>query len=503
MSTAAVEPGAAAPRIPKVFALRDLDVAPENMRFGEPPDDGIPELAETIFAAGLLQPLTVRPGHGRRERPGMALDGRRRLLALGRLRDAGRIPDDYPVEAFVETDPARQAAAIVLTNTAVPVHLADVILAIGKMLKAKLTPAVIAGALGYAEIDVRRLAALAGLHPKALEALKAGRLNQRQAKLLARLPDRKAQGEIAEAAISGFGFQEWRITDRLDAGQVTVRDRRFRLVGPERYVAAGGRLESDLFGERPDVILDPDTLQAAWMARAQALAQSLAGDGVEISVGVSAAQIDDPALEPFGEAYGMGLDAEGLGAWEEAQAAVDAAEAALADADLSSPEVGPAVVAYLAARLACDRASEPPREVVFLQVFSDAASGLNLCAYGPPAPEVIEDGEVDFAADDEVGGTAFEASAFGHAPSPSVAATPVAVAPRPEIEGVGHSLHEVRTDMATRALIRALADDPGAALVAVIARLFAVEVLRQGRGRGGGALSLDAETYGRVGASPI
>ncbi|WP_293480434.1 ParB N-terminal domain-containing protein, partial [Phenylobacterium sp.] len=51
------------------------------MRFGEAPDDEIPELAETIFAAGVLQPLTVRPGK-KKEKPAMALDGRRRWLAL-------------------------------------------------------------------------------------------------------------------------------------------------------------------------------------------------------------------------------------------------------------------------------------------------------------------------------------------------------------------------------------------------------------------------------------
>ena len=35
--------------------LRDLDIAPENLRFGEPSDDDIPLLAETLFAAGQLQ----------------------------------------------------------------------------------------------------------------------------------------------------------------------------------------------------------------------------------------------------------------------------------------------------------------------------------------------------------------------------------------------------------------------------------------------------------------
>ncbi|MBL8770107.1 MAG: chromosome partitioning protein ParB [Phenylobacterium sp.] len=434
----------------------------------------------------------------------MALDGRRRWLALQLLLEAGRIAEDYPVPAFVETDPARQAAAIVLTNTAVPVHVADVIIAIGKMAKAKLTSAVIAGALGYAEIDVRRLSALAELHPKALEALRSGRLNLKQARLMARVPSKKEQGEIAEAVLNGFGFQEWRITDRLDAGQVTVRDRRFRLVGAERYGAAGGRLESDLFGERPDVILDPEILQDAWIARAEALSAGLRTEAVQVLVSVAPSQIDDPALEPFGDAYGMGLDAEALSAWDQAQDAAQDAAAALHDQDLSNAEADAAIAALLEAKLAADVAGEPFREISLVQVFSDGSTGLDVRAFGPPAPVVeTEDGperEVDGDEADE-GDGALQPTAIVRRGVVSV--VPVAVAPTPELEGVNHVLHDVRTDTATRALIRALADDPAVALTALVARLFGVLVLRQNRAKGGGALAIDAEPYGRVGVSPI
>lgn len=497
-------PETVAERVPVTFALRDLAVAPENMRFHEPPDAEIAELAETIFAAGVLQPLTVRPGRGRKEPPGMALDGRRRWLALQVLLDAGRITDTYPVPAFVETDPARQAAAIVVTNKHVPVHPADVIVAIGRMLKAKLTPAAIAGALGFAEIEVRRLAALSDLHPKAIEALRSGRLNLRQARLLARLPDRKEQGEVAEAALKGMGFQEWRITDRLDAGQVTTRDRRFRLVGPERYAAARGRIESDLFGERPDVVLDPEILQSAWLARAEALS---AGLGAAVRVSVAPPEIDDAELEPFGDSYGIGLDSEALAVWEALREAEHEAAAALDGVDWASDAADGRLSAVLAAKLASDLASEPPREVSFVQVFSDTATGLSLRAYGPPAA-IFENGDeadgLDVDPDDP-----FDEIAAGPVhgaigtPTAGRFAVPVAVAPAPEIEGVNHALHEVRTDTATRALIRALADDPGAALTAVVARLFCVVVLHQGRGRGGGALALDAQGYSRRGVTPI
>ena len=42
--------------------LKDLGLAPENMRFNEPADEGVPQLADTIEAAGVLIPIAVRPG---------------------------------------------------------------------------------------------------------------------------------------------------------------------------------------------------------------------------------------------------------------------------------------------------------------------------------------------------------------------------------------------------------------------------------------------------------
>jgi len=507
VAVTAVEP-ATPERLPAAFALRDLDVAPENLRFDEAPDDGIDELAETVFAAGILQPLTVRPGR-KGEAPAMVLDGRRRLLALQALLAAGRIDDGYPVSAFVETDKRRQAAAVVLTNTAVPVHLADVIVAIGKMLKARLTPAAIAGALGYGELEVRRLAALSDLHPKALEALKAGRCTLRQAKLLARLRDPEAQREIAEAALNGFGFQEWRATERLDAGQVTVHDRRFAFVGAARYAEAGGRLESDLFGERADVVLDPDRLQAAWTARAQAIAQAVAErHGCKIVVSVEEPDVEDETLEPFGDAYGFGLDAEALAVWRAAKVAAEDAQSALDDLDLSDAALEADLIGYLGAKLAADLAGEPAREVSLLAVFADSVTGLDVRAWGPPAPvaeteDVAEDDDRDEADETPDGDDEAPRPPRPVVVAPAPAPAPLAVAPPVEVEGVNHGLHELRTDVATRALVRALADDPAAAMVAVVARLFCVMVLRQGVGRGGGALSLTAEPYSRISTSPI
>ena len=66
--------------------LGDLGLAPENLRFKEPADDGVPQLADTILAAGVVIPPIVRPRR-KGEQAFMALDGRRRRFGLLLLRD--------------------------------------------------------------------------------------------------------------------------------------------------------------------------------------------------------------------------------------------------------------------------------------------------------------------------------------------------------------------------------------------------------------------------------
>src|SRR5215831_14566992 len=88
--------------------LKDLGLAPENMRFNEPADAGVAQLADTIEAAGVLIPIAVRPGR-KSEAPYMALDGRRRRYALLALLEAGRITADYLVKCELFETKAEQA----------------------------------------------------------------------------------------------------------------------------------------------------------------------------------------------------------------------------------------------------------------------------------------------------------------------------------------------------------------------------------------------------------
>lgn len=483
-ATPAIGPAVVASRDERTVRLGDIGIARENLRFNEPPDDDIPTLAATLRAAGQLHRLTVRPGRGRKEQPWMALDGRRRRLALGLLLEAGEIDEDHPVEVYVETDPGRQAAALLLTNTALPIHPADVIAAIGRMLKSRLTIKVIARALGYAQIDIKRLAALAGLPPVALEALKAGRLTLKNARALTRLSDRGTQIDIAEQALAGYGFQEWRITERQPAGRVTIRDRRCALVAPETYAEAGGRIETDLFDELPPVLLDPDTLSGLWLARVRRIALTFEAEGVEVHVTTGAEPDMPDDLEPLGH-RSDDLDEGELAVWRDAREAYGRASEAARDADTTEDAADDLLVGLVRAKIAQDQAGVGGRVVTAVVLRPEGGTGIEVRCYSPAEPDVaFEAGEGD-----QTDGLPAPARSNDDAP-------PQAVAPPVDTEGVKHGLHAVRTDVATRGLIRALADDPGAALILVVARLFSVLVLRVNLARSQSASTIHAEAYG-------
>ncbi|HEY4586635.1 MAG TPA: ParB N-terminal domain-containing protein [Brevundimonas sp.] len=475
-----------------VVRLGDLDVAPENLRHGEAPDDDISQLADTIAAAGLLQLPTVRPGR-RGEAAYMVLDGRRRLLALRRLRDGGFVDDDHLVEVFVETDRARQAAATVLTNTAVPVHVADVVAAIGRMLRARLGVKAIARALGYGEIEIRRLAALSKLPAVALEALKTGRITLRQARLLARLKDAEAQAELAQAAFDGHGLPEWRIQEQLGEGRITNRDPRCGLVTPERYAAEGGRTEADLFGELPSVLLDPEALTRAWLKRAAEVAAPLEAEGLTVHLSPGDDGPDLPEdLEQLYYAYG-GLSDEATLAYREARERAQATAEVLAavEPEASDEDKAGGLLTFVRARIAQDQAGAGQKLATVLVLRPSLRTGLEVDCYGAaeaPAEPISSADDQYHEVENAVEGRGRPAAGAAHAP-------PRAEAPAAEVEGISHVLHATRTDTATRGLIRALAEAPEVALTTLVARLFGAIAIRPPVGRSEAALAISASAF--------
>lgn len=471
--------------------LGDLGLAKENLRFHEPADDGVPQLADTLLAAGVVIPPIVRPGR-KGEARFMALDGRRRRFGLILLRERGDIDDDYRIDCLLAETPAQQAAAIVLPNTEhAPVHIADVITAIGKLRKAKMDTQAISTALGYAELEIKRLEALAAVHPTVLKALRQGRLTLKQVRLFARLPDKKQQAEIAQTALDGY-FQDYQLRAVVEHDRATVEDDRFTLVGMDRYLAAGGRVASDLFGEYPDFLLDPEVLQGAWRERVQPIVEHLKAEGLAVYLAREAGYSAPDGFFRLAHVWERDLDEAQKTALAEARYAVTQLESALQDLDPSTDEapiqLAPLVSAYgVAAGAVLTRS-----KIGAVLLTPSDGHGLAATFYSVPLP--IEEPEEDESEDDTL-------SAGGR---PSATIQDVEV-PRAdvEVEGASHVLHETRTDVATRGLIRDLADDPSAALTVLVAQLFKQLALHSSGALDGSASQIAATRYQRGSQAPI
>lgn len=484
------------PMTPIKVRLGDLGLAPENLRFNEPADDGVPQLADTILAAGVVIPPIVRPGR-KGEPRFMALDGRRRRFGLLLLRERGEVTDDYEVDCLLAETKAQQVAGVMLPATEhAPVHIADVITAIGKLRKTKLDTGAIAAALGYAELEIKRLEALAAVHPNVLKALRAGKLTLKQVRLFARIGDKKQQAEIAQTALDGY-FQDYHLKGLVTRGRVTIDDPRFTLVGLDRYVAAGGRVSSDLFAELPDALLDPEILSAAWRDRVQPIVAHLQAEGLAVYLGDDG---DFGAPEGFSRlpyVYRPDLTEAQSTALDEARYRVTQLSSALQDIDPQADDA-PGAFGPLVSAMAAVAGAPLSRCRIGAVILSPAGSDYGFAAsfYSAPLPadELPEEIEDEADEDDEVeaGGRYGRAVADVEVPQADV-----------EVEGSSHVLHETRTDVATRGLIRDLADDPGAALTVLVAQLFKQLALHSSGGLDASALQISGVRYSRGSTPPI
>jgi ParB family chromosome partitioning protein len=473
--------------------LGDLGLAPENLRFHEPADDGVPQLAETVLAAGVLIPPIVRAGR-KGEQAFMALDGRRRRFALQFLRDRGDIDDNHLVVCKLAVTKAQQAAAIVLPNAEVaPVHIADIIGAIGKLRKAKMDTVGIARALGYAELEIKRLEALSAVHPSVLKALRLGKLTLKQVRLFARLADKKQQAEIAQTALDGY-FHDYQLRQVVEHDRATVEDDRFILVGMDRYVAAGGRVSSDLFGEFPDQLLDPEILQSAWQGRVQPIVEHLEAEGLAVFVGRDAGYGAPDGFCRLPHVWERDLDEAQRTAVADARYTVTQLSSGLQDADPSADET-PAALGPLVSAMAV-AAGAPLTGSRIGAVLLTPADGYGVAAtfYSVPLPaDELPDEEVEDGDDEAVAGGRYGLSANDvEVPRADI-----------EVEGSSHVFHETRTDVATRGLIRDLADDPGAALTVLVAQLFRQLALHASGSLESSAAQISATRYSRGTTPPI
>ena len=268
------------------IALGKLDPSPVNVR-RTGAHAGIPTLAASIAVHGLLQSLVVRAkrdGRGRATGRFEVAAGGRRLAALRILAGGGRLAKDAPIPCRVLAgDAAEGAAEASLAENVVrlDMHPADQFEAFSALHRdgAGLGVEEIAARFGASAHTVRQRLRLAAVAPAIVAAYREGALTLDHVTAFAASEDREAQ-ERVHADLASWQRTPETIRRLLTQALTPVTDRRVRLVGLDAYLAAGGRVQRDLFTEDGGGWLtDAGLLEGLVAERLEAEAEAVRAEG--------------------------------------------------------------------------------------------------------------------------------------------------------------------------------------------------------------------------------
>lgn len=434
--------------------------------------DGLDELAASIAAKGLIQPLAVRPAdNGRYE----IIDGRRRYQAMQRLVKQRTWRKDAPVPVLIRNEDDMEAleTSLVANTVRLPMHPVDQHEVFARLADSGLAAADIAARFALAEKTVRQHLALGRLAPEIRDAWRKGRLDAKCAQAFTIEPRHELQVAAWERLKRGGSVQDWAVRRELTGD----RPRADRLPPQilEAYHAAGGTVSESLFEE--ERYIDDGALLAKVRTDAvEAERQRLLADGW------SWVAIDDD------------LPTSWKWQWEKVHEHVEPdytveeeADAAELDAQISADKLSPAAADAVEAKLnalerrAMERAYTPEeraRSGVVIEVWDDEIStalgiirpeGATVDLRSPPdgaePRDSSSDGKFGNWDEDDV----YDPTADYDEPARNE--TPASEA---EDNGprISNALLESLTTTLTLAAQRAIAADPSLALRATVAALM-------------------------------
>ena len=264
----------------KTIPLSKLVTSPRNVRRSTDEQADL-ELKADIEARGLLQNLVVTSVAKPKGRFAVEA-GSRRLRALQHLAEEGKIAKTHEVCCLViEGGPAEaQEASLAENFQRLTMNPADECLAFQQLIDQGSDVEGIARRFGLTARFVEGRLRLASLAPVVFEALGAGEISLEVAKAYAATPDQERQAYVFEQMGQGYGYAHPdSIRRMMTQATASATDRRARLVGEEDYVAAGGRIERDLFA---------DDAATRWLD--VALLERLAGEKMEALAAQAAAE---------------------------------------------------------------------------------------------------------------------------------------------------------------------------------------------------------------------
>jgi ParB family chromosome partitioning protein len=258
--------------------VKNLSLSKDNVRKSNR-DAGIDTLAANIAAQGLLQNLIVTPL--KKAGAFTVKAGGRRLRALQLLIEQGILPADHTVPVLVLGDDDNAIEASLAENfQRVPMNPADECSAFNFLIQKGMTAEDVAKRQGVTTRFVEQRVRLAELAPCVFEALAAGEITLGVAQAYAVTTDVDRQGRVfTQMSSSYYGDNPDNIRRAILNGTVKANDAKARFVGRDAYVAAGGRIEGDLFATEGDENwIDVDLIETLAASKLEAAAAELARD---------------------------------------------------------------------------------------------------------------------------------------------------------------------------------------------------------------------------------
>ncbi|GAB4351467.1 MAG: hypothetical protein Kow0026_08570 [Oricola sp.] len=228
--------------------LSKLEIDSCNVRAGTDYDrDGLATLAATIVEQGLKQSLLVRPGKGAKF---LVTAGGRRLAAMQMALGYEQLSADFPVPCLVRemTDAEAREASLLENIEREQMSPVQQFKAWRALKDGGVSNSDIAARFGVTEKMVAQRLALADLHPKVLGLLEAEEITLGAAAAF-------TLGSKQQQAAYLKNVQEWQLREhqvraamtnsKLPASSWLAKE----FIGAEAYEKAGGKVESDLFGD--------------------------------------------------------------------------------------------------------------------------------------------------------------------------------------------------------------------------------------------------------------
>ena len=211
-------------------------------------EKNIDALAANIATRGLLQNLVVRAtADGKYE----VVAGGRRLAALKQLSKAKKLPKSFMVPVQIVDEDAALEASLAENVLREQMHPADQFAAFSALIAQGHSIEDVAARFGVTPGVVTRRMKLASLSPVIIEAFRADKLTLEQVMGFTVSEDHAEQETVfAEIADSHYPVARSRIVQMLTHDKMRSTDYRFRFVGEDAYIAAGGAITRDLFDDR-------------------------------------------------------------------------------------------------------------------------------------------------------------------------------------------------------------------------------------------------------------